>query len=108
MAYKMTARRRAALRKAQAASARKRRKGSRGRKYAKRAAIGYGVAAGISTGAMYYLGTQIGAKTSRAKNLGQAARAGAKLPGILAFAGARGLVGMGARRATTSRRRKKR
>ncbi len=59
--YKMTSARRAALRKAQAASARKRRRGGRGRKIA----IGVGVLAGAAgVGAAVYLGSR-GSKGSK-------------------------------------------
>ena len=86
-----TARQRAALRKAQLASARKRkgRGKSKARKYARRAAIGYGIASALSAGGIYYLGTQINGKQKRRKNLAEALRGGATLPGVLAYAGAK-------------------
>lgn len=81
-----TARQRAALRKAQLASARKRKgKGrSRAKKYAKRAAIGYGVAAAGSAAFGYYLGTQISPNRSKARQFGEAGVIGIKLPAIIA------------------------
>ena len=53
MAYRMTPARRAALKRAQAASARKRKKGL-SRKTKRRVAIGAGLAAGAAVGAVVY------------------------------------------------------
>ena len=93
-----TARQRAALRKAQLASARKRRKGggSRKRKYAKRAAIAagglYGAAALLSGVANYSLSRTVvnrSARPSRKRSAAQSFRTGMTMPARMAYSGAK-------------------
>jgi hypothetical protein len=93
-----TARQRAALRKAQLASARKRRKGgrSRTRKYAKRAAIAagglYGAAALLGGVFNYGISRTVvnrSARPSRKRSAAQSVRVGMTMPAKAAYFGAK-------------------